>query len=193
MDANFAGAVEMCAYLRVAVVGWCRLVRDAFPSAGCRVRDGVERCGNRQMRTHLTHAAQIRAHLRVPAAVPVRLLGFACLSRGCWPWGTAGTGGCARISSALLRYVPICGFLRLRPFGFLDLRAYLRVAVRGDCAAAAGTGGCARISSALLRYVPICGFLRLRPSGFLDLRAHLPNPANPRTGLTPGAQVRGFA
>ncbi|KFJ00528.1 hypothetical protein BPORC_1877 [Bifidobacterium porcinum] len=132
LDAYLAGAVEMGAYSRVAVAGWCRLAIDAFPSAGCRARGGrgVPRepadagvscqccrksvpirgfllvcvcgvsdlcaylavagrgmvrgwCGNRDVRAYLIHAAQIRVRLRVPAAVPVRLLGFACLSCGC--------------------------------------------------------------------------------------------------------------
>lgn len=77
MDAYFAGAVEMCPYSWVAVIGQCRSVRDAFLSAGCRA------------------------------------------------WYGAGTGRCVRISSALRRYVFICGFLRLCPSGFSGLRVYL--------------------------------------------------------------------
>ena len=82
MDANFAGAVEMCAYLRVAVVGWCRLVpacRRCVPILGL---PGVEWCGVRQMRAYLVRAAQIRAHLPVSAAAPFRHPGFARLSPG---------------------------------------------------------------------------------------------------------------
>ena len=108
------GVSDLCAYLAVAGRGGL-----------CRC------CENRQMRAYLAGAVEMRAYSRVAAVGRRRLAGDAFPSSGCRAWSGAGTGRCVRISSALHRYVFVCGFLSLHLSGIPDLRAYLRVAVRG--------------------------------------------------------------
>ena len=73
-------SVPIRGFLLVCVCGVSDLC--AYPAVAGR---GMVRgwCGNRDVWAYLIHAAQIRVRLRVPAAVPIRLLGFACLSCGC--------------------------------------------------------------------------------------------------------------
>ena len=155
LDAYLAGAVEMGAYSRVAVAGWCRLAGDAFPSAGCRAwgAAGTCRCGR-----ILSVLSEVRAHPRVPVGVRVRRLGLVRLSCGCRVWdgaglvweprcvgvshprcadtcSSAGSCGCAHPASWVcvpilwLLAVGYCGNRRLWVYfvGTVEMHAYLPV------------------------------------------------------------------
>ena len=126
MDAYSAGAVEVCPYLRVAVVGWCRLVGDAFPSAGCRARGGAGTGGCVRISSTLRRYAPIFGFLRL------RSSGIPDLRVYLWVAGH----GLARASADVrtsLRYcrgcAPIFGLLPLRPSGFLDMCVQSRLSL----------------------------------------------------------------
>lgn len=125
MDAYFAGAVEMCPYSWVAVIGQCRLVRDASTSAGRRTLGGAGTgdcvCTSSVLpglRAHLRVTrrgdgavgagtdrcmciqpvlSEARAHLRVPVGARERPFGLARLSCVCRAQSSTGTASCVRI------------------------------------------------------------------------------------------------
>lgn len=168
MDAYFAGAVEMCPYSWVAVIGQCRPVRDALLSAGCRAWCGVGTddcvciCG-------------------LPGAVMVPLVRE--------PTDVCASSRCCR------KPVPICRFLLVRGSGLSDLMPILRLPgaiqhrncrLRAYHTDAVGDeplspGSCDCNDTALHTYAPIHGF----PYSLAHLHSHRPGTVSPAGPVTP--------
>ncbi len=157
------------------------------------------------MRSHLPVAGRgvgvgCRGNLQM-RAYPVSVVGSPCPSAGsCWcacaasrtcapilrlpgvGWCGAGVGTamCGRISSTLRRYVFVCGFLSLRLSGIPDLRAYLRVAVRG---------GLCRCCGNRRLWVYFVGTVEMH--AYLPVSAAVPVRLPGFTRLSPGSCVIG--
>jgi hypothetical protein len=160
---HLSGIPNLRAYLRVAVCGGlCRWY------------------GSRRLDAYLAGAVEMRAYSRVAAVGRRRLAGDAFPSSGCRAWSGAGTGRCGRISSALRRYVFVCGFLSLRLSGIPDLRAYLRVAVRG---------GLCRCCGNRRLWVYFVGTVEMH--AYLPVSAAVPVRLPGFTRLSPGSCVIG--